>query len=146
MTEHTLSSGDSVKFQHRHMKLIAVDIGPKLQFIRLLDGGVDLLYTLLDKSTFSAEMLFLHLATLVVNRQEGNLTYFHPDSIMEKFSASKSTVYRAYRQLIDSQLIKKVKKGHYLMHPNIVFRGKEADRLIALEEWNALCKCKEHKI
>ena len=104
-------------------------------YVRLLDGGIDILHNTLYDRPSLCYPLFFYMVSLV-KPWTGNLSYFPLKQVMEKFNLARATIYRGYKGLLDADLIRKVKKGTYLLNPNVVFYGKERDRQAALLIWN----------
>lgn len=99
----------------------------------LVDGGVHLLQERVP--SVSAHSLFIKLVE-DMKPFTGNTCYVHFTTLAGYFKVHVNSIYRQFKALLDGDILRKVKKGHYLINPNIIWSGHAA-------EWKEACKAWE---
>ena len=112
--------------------------GESTQFNMLIKGSFNTIYSKLKHYNPMSGYLLLKMIDNVIPKS-GSETTFHAQSYSEELSLSKSNVYKLLALLMQADLVRKIKKGHYFIDPSIVWNGKTADRVDAVQKWSNIC-------
>lgn len=128
-----------------HTKLVVKEQGTATRYSMLIhDNTMQLDQKLKGKAELTYRM-FYYLITHMKPMSD-NIAYVHLDTLCEYFNLSNKSIYKAVKQLMNVDILRRVKKGHYLVNPHIVWCGHTGKRINAVIEWdnnNALVKQSE---
>ena len=75
------------------------------------------------------------LLWVLKNKDERNRIYITLDAIAEECQVTKATVNKIFQRLYDKGFMRKVRNGHYAIHPRITSIESEDVLIQNLEDW-----------
>lgn len=119
-----------------YTRLVVKEAGTGTRYSMLIhDNATQLDQKLKGKSELTYRM-FYYLITHM-KPMSNNITYVHLDSLCEYFALSSKSIYKAIKQLMNVDILRRIKKGHYLVNPHIVWCGHTGKRIEAVLAWDS---------
>ena len=118
-----------------HTKLVVKEAGTATRYSMLIhDNATQLDQKLKGKAELTYRM-FYYLITHMKPMSD-NTVHVHLDSLCEYFVLSNKSIYKAIKQLMNIDILRRIKKGHYLVNPHIVWCGHTGKRIEAVLTWD----------
>ena len=118
--------------------LIAKYRGAACQFSMLMKNGCDILHERIKNEPVLTYAIFYKIVDSIIPKQ-GNLAHFTVTDLAEYYATSLSSIYHAIRALRKHDILRRVKKDYYYIHPEIAWNGNTWERIKALAEWKSHC-------
>lgn len=134
MSEFIPQAGDRIRLQEGH-ELIDHERGVTSLHTMFIIHCEDILYKLLGDKRPLALHLFMKLAMSLKPRAADNIAPLHIPSLMDHFGTSQRSIYDAMRVLRETDLMRKVSKGHYWLNPYVVWCGEHKRRIEDIQSW-----------
>lgn len=124
---------DGFKFElESHQYVLIKRKGDSTRYKMLIDGGYDLVAGVVSSNSVY-RLLFKLISDM--KPMAGNKLYIHFGDLAEHFGVSTTACYNIFKKLREAGLVRKLKKGHYLIDPRIVWSGRTVDRAKAIVDW-----------